>query len=206
MPVSIDSINQDSTALIVVDVQNGFIGGNLAVAGAKKIIPTINNLAAKFHHVILTQDYHPANHISFADNHHGKNPFEIIDLPYGKQVLWSSHCVQGTADADFHADLSIAHAELIIRKGYHPAVDSYSAFFEADGRRTGLAGYLNERGIDTVYVVGIALDYCVAWTAMDAIKAGFRCHVIQDATAAIDQNGSLAQAMAAMQTAGVILL
>ncbi|VEG13790.1 Isochorismatase family protein yecD [Moraxella cuniculi] len=200
------SIEQNRTALIVVDVQNGFITGNLAVLGADKIIPLINQLARQFHHVILTQDYHPANHISFFDNHVDKQPFESIRLPYGEQILWPRHCVQGTADADFHQDLDITHAELIIRKGYQQAVDSYSAFVEADGTYTGLAGYLQQRGIDTLYLVGIATDYCVAWTAMDAVKLGFDCTVIQEATAAIDKDGSLQVAMRQMQHLGVKII
>ncbi|WP_375537532.1 nicotinamidase [Moraxella cuniculi] len=200
------SIEQNRTALIVVDVQNGFITGNLAVLGADKIIPLINQLARQFHHVILTQDYHPANHISFFDNHVDKQPFESIRLPYGEQILWPRHCVQGTADADFHQDLDITHAELIIRKGYQQAVDSYSAFVEADGTYTGLAGYLQQRGIDTLYLVGIATDYCVAWTAMDAVKLGFDCTVVQEATAAIDKDGSLQVAMRQMQHLGVKII
>lgn len=191
-------------ALLVVDVQNGFIGGNLAVANSAKIIPTVNRLIEKFDTVILTQDYHPADHISFYQNHDGKAPFEVIDLPYGKQVLWNAHCVQGTADADFHADLKADKAELIIRKGFNRDIDSYSAFMEADrATKTGLAGYLRERGIDTVYVVGIATDFCVAWTAIDACAFGFECTVIIDATAPIDVNGSLDKAMADMADVGV---
>ncbi|MDO5650872.1 MAG: nicotinamidase [Moraxella sp.] len=198
------TINQTSTALIVVDVQNGFVDGNLAVAGSKSIIPRINRLISQFEHVILTQDYHPANHISFYQNHAGAKPFDVIDLPYGKQVLWNAHCVQGTTDAEFYADLQATKAELIIRKGYHADIDSYSAFIEADrSTTTGLAGYLKERAIDTVYIVGIATDYCVAWTAIDAVAAGFDCTVILDACAAIDVNGSLDKAMADMQAVGV---
>lgn len=191
-------------ALLVVDVQNGFVDGNLAVKGSSMIIPIINRLVEAFDTVILTQDYHPANHISFYQNHKGKQPFEVIELPYGNQVLWPSHCVQGTLDAMFHSDLRAAKAQLIIRKGYHQHIDSYSAFMEADrATKTGLAGYLRERGIDTVYVVGIATDFCVAWTALDAVAFGFKCVVITDATASIDVNGSLAQAMADMTEAGV---
>lgn len=191
-------------ALLVVDVQNGFVGGNLAVANSHMIIPTINRLIAHFDTVILTQDYHPADHISFYQNHDGKAPLDTIELPYGTQVLWNAHCVQGTSDADFHADLQADKAELIIRKGYHRHIDSYSAFMEADrATKTGLAGYLNERGIDSVYVVGIATDFCVAWTAIDAVMFGFECTVITDATAPIDINGSLDKAMADMTEVGV---
>lgn len=191
-------------ALLVVDMQNGFIGGNLAVANSAKIIPTVNRLIEKFDTVILTQDYHPADHISFYQNHVGKQPFDTIELPYGTQVLWNAHCVQGTADADFHADLQADKAQLIIRKGFNRDIDSYSAFMEADRvTKTGLAGYLRERGIDTVYVVGIATDFCVAWTAIDAVAFGFKCIVIMDATASIDVNGSLDKAMTDMASVGV---
>ena len=193
------------SALIVVDVQNGFTpGGHLAVAAADMIIPTINRLATHFENVVLTQDWHPDNHISFADNHAGKQPFDSIELSYGTQVLWPKHCVQGTVDADFHPDLNIPTAQLIIRKGFHPDIDSYSAFMEADQKTsTGLAGYLRERGIDTVYVVGIATDFCVAWTALDAVKLGFKTFVIADACKGIDLNGSLQQAWQQMLQHGV---
>lgn len=196
------------SALIVVDIQNGFTpNGHLAVANSDQIIPLVNQLAKKFQHVVLTQDWHPANHISFAENHAGKQPFDTIQLDYGTQVLWPSHCVQGTQDAELHPNLNIPHAQLIIRKGWHTEIDSYSAFLEADQKTTtGLAGYLRESGIETVYVVGIATDFCVAWTAMDAVKLGFKTYVIEDATAAIDLNGSLQQAWAAMQGLGVIRL
>ena len=191
-------------ALLVVDVQNGFIDGNLAVANADVIIPTINRLIERFDNVILTQDYHPANHVSFYQNHAGRQPFDTIELPYGTQVLWNAHCVQGTIDADFHPKLQASKAQLIIRKGYHVHIDSYSAFMEADRQTmTGLAGYLKERSIDTVYVVGIATDFCVAWTAIDAAVAGFDCTVITDATAPIDVNGSLDKAMNDMADVGV---
>lgn len=193
------------SALIVVDIQNGFTPkGNLAVANSDQIIPLVNQLAKKFQYVVLTQDWHPADHISFAEHYAGKQPFETVQLDYGTQVLWPSHCVQGTHDAELHPDLDIPHAQLIIRKGWHRNIDSYSAFLEADQTTTtGLAGYLKESGIQTVYVVGIATDFCVAWTAMDAIKLGFQTYVIEDATAAIDLNGSLQQAWEAMQKIGV---
>ena len=189
-------MQSERSVLIVVDVQNGFTpGGNLAVADADQIIPCINQLAQQFHNVVLTQDWHPHNHISFADNHPGKQAFETIALDYGSQVLWPSHCVQGTQDAELHPDLNIPTAQLIIRKGFHSDIDSYSAFKEADQKtRTGLAAYLNERGIDTVYITGIATDFCVAWTAIDATELGFNTYVIEDATKAIDLNGSLQQA------------
>lgn len=196
---------QRNSALIVVDVQNGFMpGGHLAVAHADQIIPKINQLATHFDNIVLTQDWHPENHISFAENHVGKNPFDTVELNYGTQVLWPSHCVQGTPDADFHPDLNISRAQLIIRKGFHPEIDSYSAFKEADHQTsTGLAGYLKERGIDTVYIVGIATDFCVAWTAIDAAKMGFKSYVIADATKAIDLQGSLQHAWQEMLAVGV---
>lgn len=192
-------------ALIVVDVQNGFTsGGQLTVAGGDEIIPRINQLAHCFDNIILTQDWHPANHVSFAVNHLGQQPYDSILLPYGTQVLWPVHCVQGTADAELHPDLDLPMAQLIIRKGFHPQIDSYSAFMEADRQTsTGLAGYLRERQIDTVYVVGLATDFCVAWTALDARKLGFHAYVIEDACKGIDLNGSLAEAWQRMQQQGV---
>lgn len=192
-------------ALIVVDVQNGFTpGGQLAVAGGDEIIPCINQLAHCFDNIILTQDWHPANHVSFAVNHPGQQPYDSILLPYGTQVLWPVHCVQGTADAELHPDLDLPMAQLIIRKGFHPQIDSYSAFMEADRQTsTGLAGYLRERQIDTVYVVGLATDFCVAWTALDARKLGFHAYVIEDVCKGIDLNGSLAEAWQRMQQQGV---
>lgn len=193
------------SALIVVDVQNGFTpGGNLAVTDADQIIPVINQLARQFEMVVLTQDWHPDQHISFADNHENKAPFETIELPYGTQVLWPKHCVQGTADAEFHPALDIPTAQLIIRKGFHPEIDSYSAFMEADRKTpTGLNGYLKEHQIDTVYIVGIATDFCVAWTALDAVQMGFTTYVIEDACKAIDLNGSLQSAWQSMLAQGV---
>lgn len=193
------------TALIVVDIQNDFMPtGSLPVADADKIIPLINQLAKYFHHVILTQDWHPANHLSFADNHLGRQAFERIELSYGLQTLWTTHCVQGSFGANFHQDLDIPHAQLIIRKGTNPEIDSYSAFLEADRKtQTGLAGYLRERQIKHLYIVGVATDFCVAWTALDAQQLGFNTFVIEDACRAIDMNGSLAQAWQEMQQVGV---
>lgn len=195
----------ERSALIVVDVQNGFTsGGNLAVAHAEQIIPTINQLAQHFDNIILTQDWHPENHTSFVENHPDYQAYDMIQLDYGMQVLWPSHCVQGTQDAEFHPDLDIPTAQMIIRKGFHSHIDSYSAFMEADHKTTtGLAGYLKERGIDTVYIVGIATDFCVAWTAMDAAKLGFKTFVISDATKAIDLQGSLQHAWQEMLAVGV---
>lgn len=194
-----------NTALIVVDVQHGFCpGGNLAVANADQIIPTINNLANIFDHVILTQDWHPDDHISFAENHKGKAAYDLIELNYGPQVLWPKHCVQGTYDAELHHDLDIPKAQLIIRKGHHRDIDSYSAFMEADHKTTtGLAGYLKEKGIETVFIVGIATDFCVAWTAMDAAKLGFKTYVVADACKGIDLQGSLQQAWQQMLASGI---
>ncbi|WP_075217141.1 bifunctional nicotinamidase/pyrazinamidase [Mongoliimonas terrestris] len=192
-------------ALIVVDVQTDFCpGGALAVADGDAVVPVINRLAGHFRNVILTQDWHPAGHASFASSHAGMAPFQTTEMPYGTQVLWPDHCVQGTPGAALHPDLSIPHAQLIIRKGYHPAVDSYSAFQEADrSTHTGLAGYLRERGIARVFVVGLATDYCVGWTALDARTAGFDATVIEDATRGIGLDGSMARAWEAMAAAGV---
>lgn len=194
-----------NSVLLVVDVQNGFTpGGHLAVAKADQIIPKINQLATQFQQVVLTQDWHPEQHISFADNHAGKAPYEVVELDYGPQVLWPKHCVQGTLDAELHPDLNIQHAQLIIRKGTNVQIDSYSAFQEADRKTaTGLAGYLKERGIQRVFVVGIATDFCVAWSAIDSAHLGFETYVIEDACQGIDLNGSLAQAWHSMQQAGV---
>ncbi len=196
---------QKNAALIVVDVQNGFTpGGNLAVANADEIIPNINEIATYFENIIITQDWHPEDHISFVQNHANKNPFDTVELDYGTQVLWPSHCVQGTYDAELHPDLKLPTAQLIIRKGFHCHIDSYSAFMEADHKTTtGLSGYLKERAIDTVFVVGIATDFCVAWTAIDAVNLGFKTFVIADATKGIDLNGSLQQAWQDMLDAGV---
>jgi len=191
-------------ALIVVDVQNCFtLGGSLAVERGDEIIPLINRIAKAFQNVVLTQDWHTPKHISFASSHAGKKPFDVIDLPYGKQVLWPDHCVQGTDGAAIHRGINIPHAQLVIRKGFNPVVDSYSAFIEADGKsKTGLDGYLAGRGIRTVYVVGLATDFCVAWTAMDARKLGLEAYVVEDACRGIDTQGSLAAAWKSMETAG----
>jgi nicotinamidase/pyrazinamidase len=193
------------TALIVVDVQNCFTpGGSLAVSQGDEIIPLINRLAKAFQNVVLTQDWHTPGHISFASSHAGKKPFESVELSYGKQILWPDHCVQGTDGAAIHKDIDIPHAQLIIRKGFNQSLDSYSAFVEADGRsKTGLDGYLNTRGIKTVYVVGLATDFCVAWTALDARKLGLAAAVIEDACRGIDTQGSLAAAWKDMEQAGV---
>ena len=170
------------SALIVVDVQNCFVdGGTLPVKGGMEIVPVINNLAAAFENVVVTQDWHTPEHASFASAHSGKKPFDTTQLPYGTQVLWPDHCVQGTDDAALVAGLKLPNAELIIRKGFHKDVDSYSAFEEADRKTsTGLAAYLKARNIDTVFICGLATDFCVAWTAMDARKAGFAAYVVEN--------------------------
>jgi nicotinamidase/pyrazinamidase len=195
----------DASVLIVVDVQNCFLpGGSLAVKDGEQVVPIINRIAGKFAHVVLTQDWHTPGHVSFASAHSGKAPFEVIPLAYGDQVLWPDHCVQGTPGADISKDIAIPQAELVIRKGFNKDVDSYSAFAEADHKTpTGLAGYLNERGLARVFVAGLATDFCVAWTAMDARRAGFETFVIEDASRGIDNRGSLAAAWSAMETAGV---
>ena len=193
------------SALIVVDVQNCFLdGGTLAVKDGNAVIPVINQLAPMFENVVVTQDWHTAGHASFASAHGGKKPFETTKLKYGTQVLWPDHCVQGTDDAALGKELKVPTAQLIIRKGFHKDMDSYSAFEEADHKTaTGLAGYLKARGIKTVFVTGLATDFCVAWTAMDARKAGFNAYVVEDATRGIDLNGSLAAAWKQMASKGV---
>jgi nicotinamidase/pyrazinamidase len=194
-----------SDALLVIDVQNCFTpGGSLAVKEGDVIVPLINKLAKRFENVVLTQDWHTEGHISFASSHSGKKPFEMVTLTYGQQVLWPDHCVQGTDGAAINKDIAIPHAQLIIRKGFHKDVDSYSAFLEADRKtETGLAGYLKGRGIKRVFVAGLATDFCVAWSALDARKFGFDAAVIEDACRGIDVNGSLAAAWKDMETAGV---
>ena len=194
-----------NSALIVVDVQNCFLeGGTLAVKGGGEVVPVINKLATSFGNIVVTQDWHTAGHASFASTHSGKKPFETTQLSYGTQVLWPDHCVQGTDDASLGKDLKLPTAQLIIRKGFHKDMDSYSAFEEADHKTvTGLAGYLKARGIKTVFITGLATDFCVAWTAMDARKAGFEAYVIDDATRAIDLNGSLAAAWKQMASKSV---
>ncbi|HEY1475627.1 MAG TPA: bifunctional nicotinamidase/pyrazinamidase [Pseudolabrys sp.] len=201
-----DKIKPDrSSALIVVDVQNCFLpGGSLAVKDGDQVIPVINRIAKSFSNVVMTQDWHTPQHVSFASSHPGKKPFDVIRLPYGDQVLWPDHCVQGTEGAKLSKDLSITNAGLIIRKGFHNDVDSYSAFLEADKKtRTGLASYLKERAIKTVFVAGLATDFCVAWTAIDARHAGLNAYVIEDACRGIDAGGSLAKAWLDMGKAGV---
>jgi nicotinamidase/pyrazinamidase len=194
-----------SDVLLIVDIQNDFLpGGALAVAGGDDVIPTINRVALHFDKIVLTQDWHPPGHISFASTHPGKSPFSTIELSYGKQVLWPDHCVQGTYGARFADKLAVPQAQAVIRKGYHAHTDSYSAFLEADRKTpTGLAGLLRERGVTTVYLSGLALDFCVAWSALDARSAGFDAIVVADACRAIDTNGSLDAALRAFDSAGV---
>src|SRR5262245_24803724 len=193
------------SVLIVVDVQNCFLpGGSLAVKDGDQVIPVINRIAKNFANVVMTQDWHTPGHISFASAHPGKKPFEVVKLAYGDPVLWPDHCVQGTPGADISKEISIPHAELVIRKGYHQAMDSYSGFFEADHKTpTGLGGYLSQRGIQKVFVGGLATDFCVAWTAIDARNIGFETYVIEDACRGIDTQGSLQKAWADMLQAGV---
>lgn len=202
-----DATHHDSRtrALLVIDVQNDFIpGGALPVPGGDQIVPLLNQLGRHFERVVLAQDWHPAGHASFASSHPGKKPFEVIELSYGAQTLWPDHCIQGSQGAQLHPDLNIPHAQLIVRKGGNRQVDSYSAFTEADQRTpTGLAGNLREQGIDTLFVCGLALDFCVAWSALHARREGFVTYVVLDACRAIDTDGSLATAMAQMQAAGV---
>jgi nicotinamidase/pyrazinamidase len=195
----------DDDVLAVIDVQNCFLpGGTLPVPEGDKIIPIINRLAPAFRHVVITQDWHTKGHVSFASSHPGKKPFDTVTLPYGPQVLWPDHCIQGTVDAEVNKELKIPHAELIIRKGYRQDVDSYSAFVEADrATKTGLTGYLQERGVKRVFLVGLATDFCVAWSALDARRAGFDALVIEDATRGIDAGGSLGKAWTDMTAAGV---
>lgn len=197
---------RQSDALILVDLQYDFLpGGSLAVADGDAVIPLANRLARQFDNVILTQDWHPPRHVSFASTHPGRMPFEVITLGYGPQVLWPDHCVQGTRGAALADALDVPGAQLIIRKGYNRLVDSYSGFQEADRKtRTGLSGYLTERGITRVFLAGLATDFCVAWTALDARGGGFETVVVEDACRAIDSDGSLLRAWAGMTAAGVV--
>ena len=195
-------------ALIVIDVQNDFCpGGALAVAGGDEIVPLINNLSKDFEHVILTQDWHPAGHSSFASVHKGKKPFETIMMSYGDQVLWPDHCVQGGDGAAFHPWLDWTKAELVVRKGFRRGIDSYSAFYENDHKTpTGLAGYLGERRINKITLVGLATDYCVAYSALDAARLGLKVTVRLDCCRAIDLGGSLERMLGKMEEAGVRLV
>ncbi len=194
-------------ALIVIDLQNDFCpGGALAVAGGDEIVPLVNDMIRHADHVVMTQDWHPAGHSSFASSHPGRQAFETMEMPYGPQTLWPDHCIQGSRGADFHSGLAWTKAELVIRKGFRPAIDSYSAFFENDrATPTGLAGYLRERGIGAITLAGLATDFCVAYSALDAVKQGFSATVRLDACRGIDLGGSLETMLGRMREAGVTL-
>ncbi|MCP5368863.1 MAG: bifunctional nicotinamidase/pyrazinamidase [Hyphomicrobiales bacterium] len=198
----------DNDLFLIIDVQNDFCaGGNLAVPDGDAVVPVINALGERFPHRVLTQDWHPAGHASFASSHAGRSPFELIEVAYGPQVLWPDHCVQGTDGAAFHPDLAVTGAEMIVRKGFREQIDSYSAFFENDQKTpTGLAGYLRERGFSRLYIAGLATDYCVAYSALDARRLGFQAIVIDDACRAIDLDGSLGAALRQFEEAGVELV
>jgi nicotinamidase/pyrazinamidase len=201
-------MRQAGDVLLVVDVQYDFCpGGSLAVTGGDEVIPLVNRLAQSFAHVVLTQDWHPRDHLSFASAHPGRKPFETMPLPYGMQTLWPDHCVQGTPGAEFHKALDVPRAELVLRKGFRREIDSYSAFFENDrATPTGLAGYLRERGLRHLFIAGLALDFCVRWSAEDARRLGFEVVVIEDACRAIDTSGSLAAARTALVDCGAKLV
>ncbi len=200
--------NFSDEALILIDIQNDFCpGGALAVNEGNEIVSVINNIQKKFSVKILTQDWHPENHKSFASNHSGKDPFSSINMSYGLQILWPDHCIQDTLGADFHSDLITKNSDLIIRKGFRPDIDSYSAFFENDkSTPTGLEGYLKTRGIKTIYLCGLALDFCVYFSAIDGAKLGFQVFVIKDACRAIDLDGSLENSLKEMNAVGVKLI
>jgi nicotinamidase/pyrazinamidase len=199
-------IGDDETVFLVIDVQNDFCpGGALAVAGGDEVVPLIARLAERFRHVALTQDWHPRGHRSFASTHPGRQPFQSVEMPYGAQTLWPDHCVQGTVGAAFHAGLKLVDkAELILRKGFRAEIDSYSAFYENDRRTpTGFAGYLRERGVRRIFMAGLATDFCVSYSALDARREGFEAIVLEDACRAIDLGGSLDAALSAWRDAGV---
>jgi nicotinamidase/pyrazinamidase len=198
----------DRDVLLIIDVQNDFCpSGALAVPQGDEIVPAVNRLGAEFAHVVLTQDWHPRGHASFASSHPGKQPFETIELPYGRQILWPDHCVQGTTGAAFHPGLDVPRAELVVRKGFRSAIDSYSAFLENDHcTPTGLAGYLKERGFQRITLCGLATDFCVFYSAIDGRAAGFEVSVAASACRGIDVDGSLGRALRSMSEAGVILL
>ena len=196
----------EADILLVVDVQNDFCpGGALAVPRGDEIVATVNRLAANFAHVVLTQDWHPRGHLSFASSHPGAQPYQTIKVSYGPQVLWPDHCIQGTPGAAFRSDLDIPHAELVLRKGYHPTIDSYSAFYENDRKtRTGLSGYLRERGFKRIFLAGLAFDFCVRYSAEDARREDFEAIVIEDACCGIDVDESMRAAHDLMQNLGII--
>jgi nicotinamidase/pyrazinamidase len=196
---------RDHDVLLIVDIQNDFCpGGRLGVPRGDETVPLINRVVARFPHVVLTQDWHPAGHLSFASTHPGKAPYQTIEATYGTQILWPDHCVQGTPGADLHKELQATHAELILRKGYHRDIDSYSAFFENDRTtHTGLAGYLRERSFTKIFLAGLALDFCVRYSAEDARREGFDVVVIEDACRGIDVDGSVAKTLATFEALGV---
>jgi nicotinamidase/pyrazinamidase len=198
----------ESDVLLVVDVQNDFCpNGNLPVPHGDEVVPTINRLASRFRHVVLTQDWHPAGHHSFASSHPGKRAFDTVTVAYGQQILWPEHCVQGTSGAQFHAGLQIPHAELVLRKGFRPTIDSYSAFYENDRKTpTGLAGYLRERGLTRIFVAGLAFDFCVRYSAEDARREGFSVTVIEDACRGIDMEGTVAATRESFAALGIAAL
>lgn len=202
------NLDPSTDVLVVIDVQNDFCpGGALAVAEGDAVVPVINRLAARFEHQVLTQDWHPRGHRSFASSHAGKAPFDTVRLPYGEQTLWPDHCVQGTRGAEFHPQLALSAAELVVRKGFRSGIDSYSAFFENDrSTPTGLGGYLRERGFRRVFLCGLATDFCVGYSALDARRLGLAAAVLLDASRAIDLGGSLARMTAQMKDAGVVLV
>jgi nicotinamidase/pyrazinamidase len=195
----------EQDVLLVVDIQNDFCpGGGLSVPRGDEVVPLVNSLAARFSHVVLTQDWHPRGHLSFASSHPSKKPYQTIEVAYGTQILWPDHCVQGTVGAAFREDLAIAHAELVLRKGYHREIDSYSAFYENDRRTpTGLAGYLRERGFTRVFLAGLAFDFCVRYSTEDAHREGFMAIVIEDACRGIDVDGSLAATRELFKSLGI---
>ena len=191
--MTVEFAPQDADLLLIVDIQNDFCpGGALAVPRGDELVPVVNRLARRFSHVVLTQDWHPAGHQSFASSHPGRRPFETLTVDYGPQILWPDHCVQGTKGAEFHRDLDVPQAELVLRKGYRRSIDSYSAFYENDHRTpTGLSGYLRERGLTRVFIAGLAFDFCVRYSAEDARRQGFAVVVIEDACRGIDIDGSI---------------
>ncbi len=201
-------MSKQTDLFLGIDIQNDFCpGGALAVKDGDKIVPVVNRLMAKFGSTVLTQDWHPADHSSFASNHEGKNPYDQIEMPYGGQTLWPNHCIKGSQGAEFHPDLNSTNAELILRKGFRPGIDSYSAFMENDQKTsTGLAAYLNERGFTHLYLAGLATDFCVGFSALDGIRMGFEVTLVEDACRAIDLDGSLDAMRGKMRDAGVTLV
>jgi nicotinamidase/pyrazinamidase len=197
---------RDHDVLLVVDIQNDFCpGGRLAVPRGDEVVPLINGLASRFKHVVLTQDWHPRGHLSFASTHPGRTPYETVEVAYGTQIPWPDHCVQGTQGAEFREDLQINHAELVLRKGYNREVDSYSAFYENDRKtHTGLAGYLRERDLRRVFLAGLAFDFCVRYSAEDARREGFDVVVVEDACRGIDVDGSIASTRQSFDAVGVL--